>query len=181
MLLKLGHCLMDSLLHGGRCPKEVVVEAAAFEIAPEPFDGVQFRAVLGQPDHKDVCLVYGQEIQDLPRRMVRSVIQHQDQEPMTIGFHKLSKELGELRGVLLGMHHVVRLSTGPVEGAIDTPAFIGAGRWNDGANASQCPHFGQGRVEVNLTLVEVQQVEVRFGLDRVFFRKSSKAFFSSYS
>jgi len=181
MLLKLCHRQVNGGFHGSRGSKEVVVESGTLQVAPQPFNGIELRAVLGQPDHERMRLMHRQEVQDLGGGVVGGIVQDQDQEVMVVALQQLAKEIRELRGVLLGVHQVVRLPAAPVEGPIDAAAFVGAGGWYLRANPSQRPHLGQGRVEVNLTLVEVQQVEVRLGANRVFFRKSSKAFFPSYS
>ena len=111
--------------------------------------------------------------------MILGVVQHQQQKATAIGLQQLPQELAELVSVLLGVHHVVRLAAAIVQCPIQAQLLVCSGGGNDRANPTQRPDLGQGRVEVNFTLIEVQQVEGDGALCCAFFKNSNRAFFSS--
>ena len=101
-----------------------------------------------------------QQLTDLAGAVIAGVIEDEDQSPLGVGLQQLAQELGELPGILLGIYHVVRLACPEVDRPVNAQALIRARSRDDGANSSKCPDLGQGRVEMNLTFIEVEQIEV---------------------
>jgi len=66
-----------------------------------------------------------------------------------------------------------------VHRAVNAAFFIGTGRRDFHSLAAEHPGFGQGRVEMNFTLIEVEEFELGFGGGGFFFRNASSSFFSS--
>ena len=91
------------------------------------------------------------------------------------------EETEELGSVLLRMNHVVRLAVAVVERPVDAQPAVLSCRRHERALPPERPDLGQGRVEMNFTLVEEEEVESGCGGQGVFFRKPRNAFFSSYS
>ena len=178
MLLQLREGLVNCCFHGIGITKEVVVQGRFLEVSPKPFYGIQVRAVLGQPHDKRMTFVFRQKVQNLTGCVISRVVQHQNKESAAVAREQLPQELGERRCVLFRMNHVMGLPAGVVEGTVNTPLLVGSGGWNRRAHCPEGPDFRQRRVEMNFTLIEEEQVEVRFGPCRVFFRKSKTAFFS---
>lgn len=168
----------DGLSQAIHRTEEVVVERASFQIAPQPFNGVEFRTVLGQPDDADVMFVFRQEVQGGGGGVVGGVVEGQDDQPVLLGLQKLPQELVELGGVFLGMDQVVRLTRPVVERPVDAELLVRSGGGHLGPDPFEGPDFGQGRVEMNLTLVEEEEVEENLGFKRAFFKKSKRTFFS---
>jgi len=110
--------------------------------------------------------------------MIFGVVQNQHEQTPAIGLQQLLQELGKLMSILLGMHHVMTLAAAVVQGPIHAQLLVGSGGWNHRPNPTQRPDLGQGRVEVNFTLIEVQQVEGGGALCCAFFKKPNSAFFS---
>lgn len=125
-----------------------------------------------------MIFVFGQQIEGFPREVISGVVQRQDQPPVSVGFQELFKELVELGGVLLGMEQVVDLAGSVVQRPVHAELLVRAGGRYGGTDAPEGPHLRQGRVEMNLTLIEEEEVEVVPRVERVFFRKSKIAFFS---
>ena len=98
-----------------------------------------------------------------------------------MGLEQLPEELAERLSVLPRVDQVVGLPRPVVERAVDADPLVDPGRRDDRPDAADRPDLGQGRVEVNLTLVEVEQVEGGLRMRGPLFRKSRIAFFSSYS
>lgn len=101
------------------------------------------------------------------------------QAAVRVGLQQLPEEVGELGRVLLRVHQIMALSGGPVQGPVDAAFLVGPGGRHPRTDPLEGPDLGQGRVEMNLTFVEVQQVERGLGFEGAFFKKSSRAFFSS--
>ena len=98
-----------------------------------------------------------------------------------MGVQQMTQEVVELPGVLLRMHEVVGLAVAVVEGAVDAQPAVLSCRRHERALPPERPDLGQGRVEMNFTLVEEEEVEPGRGGQGVFFRKPRNAFFSLYS
>ena len=128
-----------------------------------------------------MILVFGKEVEGRPRRMVRGVVEHQDRPPSALGPQETAEEFVEPSGVLPPMHEVVDLPALVVDRPVETALLVRPGRRDLGASPPEGPDLGQGRVEVNLTLVEEEEIEAALGIERAFFRKSRISFFSSYS
>lgn len=170
-------CLFEVLY----AAEEVVVEGALLEVSPQPFDGIQLRAILGKPDYQDVVFVLGQQIERGSGPMIGSMVQNQHHGALSLGLQKLAEELVELSSVLLGMDEIMHLPATVVECPIDAKPLVGTGSRHLGAAAAEAPDLGQGGVEINLTLVEEKQVKAVFGLECAFFKKAMISFFSLYS
>jgi hypothetical protein len=181
VLLQFCESLVDGSFQRLHVPVEVVVQCRSLEVAPEPFDQVQFGAIPGQPYNKDVVRVILKQLPDRLRAVIRGVVEHQDQSSLGIGFHQLEKEFGELLRVLLGMNHVVRLPATVVQRTIDAHTLVASCRRDHRPDTAKRPDLRQGRVEMNLTLIEVEQVEGCLRMCRPLFTNSKNAFFSSYS
>lgn len=178
MPVEMSERLVDGFLQLIYRAEEVVVECAALQVAPQPFNGVELRAVLRQPDDANVTFMFGQEIEGCGGGVVGGVVEGQDDQPVFLGLQELPKELVELEGVFLGMHQVVRLSRPVIERPVDAELLVGTGGRDLRPDPLKGPDLRQGRVEMNLTLVEEEEVEERVGFERAFFKKSKRAFFS---
>lgn len=181
MLIEFAKGFVDCLFEVFDCAEEIVVERALFQVSPKPFDGVEFRAVFGKPDDEDVILVFGENLKGGARDVVAGVVENKRDEAVALGIEQLLEELVKLGRVLLRVGQVVRLAAFVVERAIDANPFVGACGGHFRPHPPERPDFRQGRVEVNFTLVEEEQVEVVPPLKRVFFRNSMSSFFSLYS
>lgn len=122
-----------------------------------------------------------EKITDFPGAMIAGIIEHEHQSSFRVVFEQLTQELRELLRVFLGMNHVMDLPGAIIERSIGTQALIRSRSWHERTDTSQRPDLGQGRVEMNLTLIEVEQVESSLGASRPFLTNARKAFFSSYS
>ena len=172
---------VDGGLKGSCGSEEVVVQAAALEVAPKAFDGVEFRTVDREPDHKHVVFVFGEQLQGWLGAVIAGVVQHKNDPAVPMRVQQLPEEFVELRGVLARIDQIVNAARSIVQRAVNTALLIAAGRGDFTALASKCPGFGEGWVEMNFTLIKVEQFEAGCGIPRVFLRKARNSFFSWYS
>jgi hypothetical protein len=122
-----------------------------------------------------------QQRQHGPGAVVAGVVDHEHHPPIGVSLEQLPEELAERLSVLPRVDQVVGLPRPVVERAVDADPLVDPGRRDDRPDAADRPDLGQGRVEVNLTLVEVEQVEPGVEPPRPPFTNARKAFFSSYS
>ena len=159
MLLELSEGFMDRGFERFNVAKKVIVQGRSFEIPPQPLNQIQLRTVTRQPCNQHMVTMLLQKFQNSVRPMVAGIVQDKNYVPIRVGLQQLPQELVELLGIFLGMHHVVALAGAIVESSIYAQSLVGACSRDEWTNASQRPHFRQGRVEVNFTLIEVEQVE----------------------
>jgi hypothetical protein len=181
MLIQFGEDPDDGLLQSMGGAEEVVVQGGPFQVAPQRVDGVEFGAVFGQPEDEDVVFMLGEQIERCPGQVVGGVVQDEDDEPVAFGGQQVLEKGVEVDGVLLGIEEVVDLAGAVVQCTVDAQFAVGAGRRDLRPLAPEGPGLGQRGVEVNLRFVEEEEIEIVPPVERVFFRKASSAFFSSYS
>jgi hypothetical protein len=181
MLIQILEDFNDGRFKFFNCAEVVVIQGALFQIAPQAFDVVEFRAVFGKPKNKDVILMLCQEIQRGLCHMVACIIQDEDEIALLVVLEKLAEELVELSRVLFRMDKIVDLPGLEVERPVDAVLFVRPRSRDFGSFAAEGPDFGQGRVEMNLTLIKEEEVEGGALFERAFFKKRRNSFFSSYS
>lgn len=96
MLLQLTECFLNGCFQGFDLSEEVVVQSGSFQVAPEPFDQVQLRAVRRQPDYEDVVRVLSKQSPYGLRSMVAGIVNDQRQSTLRVRLQELSQELAEL-------------------------------------------------------------------------------------
>jgi len=181
MLLEFAENVVDGAFERLDVSEEVVVQCRALEVTPQPFDEVELWTVAGQPNQEDMVRVLFEQGQDLPSAVVAGVVDYEHDPSFRMGFEQLPEKLVKLLGILLRVDHVMRLACPIVERTVDAESLINTSRRDHRPISAHRPDLGQGRVEVNLTLIEVEQVKGGVWPRGAFFRKSRKAFFSSYS
>lgn len=143
---KRGHQVIDR-------PEQHVGQDGSFQMAPQPFDQVETRAVRRQPEDGDLIGMLGQERPHRLRVMETSVVADEANLPAGIGSQQDDQERDEVPAAL-GVGHRVG---DPAGGIVDTPVndlllVLARGR-NLGLLADRRPHAGQRRMTVNLHLV----------------------------
>lgn len=178
MLVEVRKDFVDCDFEGSDGAEEVVVQSASFEVAPEAFDSVEFWAVNRKPDHKHMVFVFSQQVQGCLGAMIAGVVQNQDNASFSMSAQELPEELVELRGILAWIDQIVNTARAIVHRPVNTAFLITAGRGDFAASASEGPGFGEGRVEMNFTLIKVEQFESGCAIPRVFLRNARNSFFS---
>src|SRR5439155_4844136 len=180
-LIEIREGVDDRALQRFHAAEEVVVERRALQVTPQPFDQIELGAVAGQPDYQYMVGVVLQQRQDGTRAVIAGVVDDQYELALAVELQQLPQEVLELLRVFPGVHQVVRLPGAVVHRAVDAQPLVDSGGGDDWPDSAQRPDLGQGRVEMNLTFVEVEQVKGCVRCTGPFFTNSRNAFLSSYS
>lgn len=125
--------------------------------------------------------MFCQEIKSGSSHMIACIVEDKDDKTLTFCLQKLTQKFVELRRILLGVNQIMHLLGPVIQRPIDAVLLVRSRSRDLDSLALEAPNLGQGRVEVNFTLVKEEEVKVGFLLKRAFFKKARTSFFSLYS
>jgi hypothetical protein len=167
------HDLSDRLFKSIERAVKAVGHRQLLEVKPEPFDGIEKRTVLGQPDDQQAILKQAQSRLGGFAAVVRGVVHHQDHLLARIGVEEMLEEGDEGITVFVLGGGVSDPSTVPVVSTKDMQLLWAPGCGDLLALPTLHPAAAQGRMQTYRGFVHKDEFGVGNRVKRdVFFNQS---------